>query len=184
MNKPGILGDIGDELKNVGKQAVKTAVKIPAQVSKEIGEQLTGIETKQNQAPANPNQQKALEDTKKQENKDLLKQLYGSSKTTPKKDNPAQNPQMAKIADAVAAGKSPQEAQKIEQLRQTLHQQEYYQPLITRPKKQEEVERPKERVERLEMEELQQEQEKEKKKKPLSVDRAERSVEANRGLQG
>lgn len=79
--------------------------------------------------------------------------------------------------------KTPEEQQKLAQLRNTLHQ-EYYQKTFNRPKPQEE--RQAEKVEKEEKEEEQKKLvvEEKKKKKPIAVHRAENKIEKFRGASG
>jgi hypothetical protein len=74
--------------------------------------------------------------------------------------------------------------QKLEALRKQLHDEVYYEPLIN-PKKQEEEERPAERVERQEKEEMQDLEQKEADKPPpIALQRAQTTTEMNRGVSG
>ncbi len=75
-------------------------------------------------------------------------------------------------------------AQKLVALRKQLHDEIYYNPLVS-PQKPEEEERPAERVERQEKEEMQDLQEKDASKPPpLAVQRAQTTIEINRGVAG
>lgn len=164
MNKSGILSDIGSELKSLGKDVVKTVATEPKSLAKKAAQQI-GLEHGEVQKEIR--EPKGTEGTKDQEkaNKELLEAMYGPSKQEGSEGPPPQ---------AVSESKVTPEHQQT-------HSASYYQPLIQKieqgGKTPEDLETTAERVERLEMKDLEEKQKKEEKKKPISVDRAERSIE-------
>lgn len=128
----------------------------------------------QNQAsvPAEPSSQpqdgQALEDSEL--TKEMVEEFYAPS---------AEFPQNMSISEQEDADTK----LKLVALRKQLHDEFYYNPLVN-PKNQEE-ERPAERVERQEKEEMQDLQQKEADKPaPIAVQRAQTSTEMNRGVAG
>lgn len=178
---------LGDSLKQVGslaKQTVKQIVKIPKEAVETATSQ-AGFEKKSSQKGPGEAQMQKVDRNKDTE--DFVKGLYGVD------NSQAQNPQDSQTAQkavAQATGQnskqSPEEQAKLESLRKKLHNETYYQPLITRQKTQEEVEKPKERVERLEMQDLQKKDEEKKKKaqQDVSLEREKTKTEAHRGVSG
>lgn len=113
------------------------------------------------------------------ETMELVKEFYAPSDDAQVAS--AQNPQQEQ---AVAQ-------QKLAKLRQELHQETYYEPLIAYEKKkpgQQEAEGAAERVEKQEKEEEQKkmelEQKEAKKEQDIATSRAQRATEANRGVAG
>jgi hypothetical protein len=112
------------------------------------------------------------------ETKELVKEFYA-----PSDDSAPASPADKQKAQAEAQ-------QKLAKLRQELHQSTYYEPLIAYEKKKpgQEEEGAAERVEKQEKEEEQKKMELEEKKakesKDIATSRAQRAVEANRGVAG
>lgn len=154
----GQVGDLGKQtIKEVTKQQKKIVKSTLSQAGFERPEKIEGKEQVQ----------KVI---RNKDTEDFVKGLYGSEQIEVPQEGSKEQQVQAQQQAQPNAEKSPEEQAKLAQLRNKLHQETYYQPLITRPKKQEEVEKPKERVERLEMEELQQEEEKKKKKAAQDAD--------------
>lgn len=151
IRKGSVFGEILEQGGSIVKQTGKQAVKLPSDLAKTAATQ-TGA------APQVADQGKSVDTTvQKKQREELVKGLYGISdkkqtqgKTAPASDQPPQQ-------------KTPEELQKLAELRQRLHS-EYYQRLVNPPKPKEE--RPAEKVEREKMEELQEVQKKEEKKPP------------------
>ncbi len=163
----GVLGDIKQQLGDLGKQVGQTVAQAPKATAKAIASQI-GFEVKEGQQKTPP---EMAEKTKK-ENADFVKELYGASSSQKPKPEQTNNPQQQLATNMTAANpeKTPEELQKMISLRQQLHG-EYYQKLTTAQKRpeeaQEDQERAAERVERLGMEDLQETQKKKEKAKPL-----------------
>lgn len=180
-NKFGVLGDALGQVGSLGKQVGQQVVKTPTDLAKAAVTQIGLPETVTQEKKQTSKKPKISKEEEKKQTREVVKSLYGI------KSQDASSPQAPAQPDAKAQETTKKEAedkQKLEQLRQQLHQTQYYQPLVNRPKKQEEVERPQERVERQKMEELQENDEKKKKKKPLAVARAHESTEKFRGVSG
>lgn len=184
MNKGGLLDDTLGQLGDLAKQTGKAIAQTPKDLAKTAAKQV-GLEHGAEKGKEKPTQgseaQKAAEDIRKQQNQDIVKSMYAPSEgAKSQKITPAQEA-AAKLAQENPQ-KSPEEIQKITQLKQQLHQTTYYQPLVTPPKQQEE--KPAEKVEREKIEELQLEREKEKKKpKSLAIDQSQ-NMEKHRGSSG
>lgn len=192
MGKTGILSGIGDELKGLGRDAVKQVVTSPKDLAKGVVKQI-GLEHEQGVKEAAPEVQSPkgseVQEVQDQANKEFVEALYGSSKGSEVQST--ENTQVDENLQKELAGKTPEEQQDIIQKRQALqqsHTANYYQPLIEKieqgRKTPEDQERTADRVERLEMKDLEEKKKEEEKKKPIALDRAERSIEANRGASG
>lgn len=181
-----VLGKIGDELKALGQDGLKTIASTPKDMAKSVAHQI-GFEREKNPAKPPSNQPEAGHT---ENNNDFLQALYGASEK-PKKVLSSEEQKAEDALQKELEGKSPEEQQEIMKKRQELrqmHTESYYQPLIQDIQragtKQEDVETKVERVERLEQQDLQEKQKKEEKKKPIAVDMAERATEAHRGSTG
>jgi hypothetical protein len=173
MNKlKSLVDDSLSSAAQIAKQTAKQVVKAPAELGKEAFSQVAG--STNTQVEVNPDAQKQTQD--------FVKGLYAPTDKSEPKKGENNSPEMDREFQKSLEGKTPEEQQKLIQLRNQLHQQ-YYQQLTTREKTQEEVERPKERVERLEEQDLQKKEE-DKQKKPVLVDKSELAIEANRGVSG
>lgn len=190
INQGGIIGEVLETGGSLVKHTAKSIVKTPTDLAKAAGSQIgaksqgqgenSGVKADQNQDVASSDQQ----------TKEVVDYLYGAKK--PQGQQAAQsnqNPQQQSPVNQALGitkkpeEKSPEETQKLQKLRQELHQTTYYQPL-TNPKNQEE-ERPAEKVEREKKQKMQEEFQKEQKKPPpLSVKRARERVERLRGVSG
>lgn len=155
----------GLQVLTIPKDATKSAVK-------QIGgqNQLEQLKDLPKQSP-DPKIEDAVS---KQQNEQFVKGLYA-----PSSDNQNTQKNIMSSADQ----KSVDEKQMLVNLRKKLHDEVYYQPLINRPKTQEEEMRPAEKVEREKMEDLQEKQKKED-DKPRAVHMAERKTEMFRGASG
>lgn len=187
MSKGNIFGDIvGEVLEQGGSvvgQTAKQIIKTPADLAKTAGGQINPTQSSQdNQMDKNKTSQDQKNSDTQKASEDIVKNLYG--KTDDKNTDLKPQENLQKTTNEHPE-KTPEELQKIEKLKQELHQTTYYQPLIN-PQKQEE-ERPAEKVEREEQQEEQKKLEEikeEEKKVPLAVERAERKTEMFRGVSG
>lgn len=182
MTKSGILGDALDQLGGLAKQTGKAVVKTPGHLAqtaaKQVGVTPETAEVQKGKEAPTPKQQQAVTEARKSQNQEIVSSLYAPSKET------AQDP-AAQTATAVAEEnpkKSPEEIQKIAQLKQQLHQTTYYQPLVTPPKQQEE--KPAEKVEREKIEDLQEKQEKQEDEVKKAPIQQAQNIEKHRGAHG
>lgn len=189
MNKGNVIGEIAGEVLEQGGsivgQTVKQIAKTPTDLAKTAGGQVNPIQKPQeNQVDSNKasvGQNQTNVDAKKI-NEDVVKSLYEKSGNKNIDQKTQEN--LQKMAEEHLE-KTPEELQKIEKLKQELHQTTYYQPLIN-PQKQEE-ERPAAKIEKEKQQEEQKKLEEikeEKKKEPLAVQRAKRTTEMFRGVSG
>lgn len=174
------LGKLGDLTKKLGRETADESKKFATiavqQVGMPVSEEL-GKEKKEgtaSQAGKNPEELAKLTKNPDEE-KQYTEGLYGI--TTMPQETVKQVLQQKPENEM-------KEKQALLKLRQTLHQTVNVQPLMTRQKTQEEVERPAERVERKEQEDRWELQKKEEKKKPVSVQWAETKTEIRRGPAG
>lgn len=181
----GVLGDIKQQVGDLGKQLGQTIASAPKAAAKTVVSQI-GFETKEGQQKPPPE----IVEKAKKDNTDFVKELYGASPNQKPPEQPKENTtatQQQKTAIEMAKehpNATPEEIQKMVALRQQLHG-EYYQKLITpqgRPEEvQEKQEREADRMERLGMEDLQEKKKEEEKKKPIAVLQQERKTEAPMG---
>lgn len=177
------LGKLGNLTKSFGKTAVDESKKTVQATVAQVG--LPTIETtkehkelpKNGHVPSSDMQKLVIQQDQQVKTDDnFVKDLYGAANgslpLTP--EQLAQQKTQTQVVDQ----------QKMLQLRNQLHQSTYYQPLITRQKTQEEVERPAERVDRQKQEERWELQKKEEKKQPIAVGRAQNKTETHRGSSG
>lgn len=174
MNPNDVLGEILEKGQSVvqktGKAvadsatgAVKTAVN---QVVGDSGNQAGVNETN---ATVSDNQQVVSD---KAQNDELVKELYAPSQ-----------PQNGQNLSPVEPQSESEEQARLASVRQKLHDEVYYLPLIHGKKAQEE--RPAEKVEKEKKQEMQDLQKKEAKKPaPIAVQRAQQSAEKFRGVSG
>lgn len=169
MDKNGILGEVLEKGQSVVQKTGKAVVGSAAGAVKTTAGQIggdSGGQTKDNTVISD--KQTA---NQKAETDELVKELYAPSKPQ-NNQNPAAKPQSETEEQAKLAG-----------VRQKLHDEVYYQPLIGRQKPQEE--RPAEKVEREKKQEMHDLQKKEAKKPPpIAVQRAQQSAEKFRGVSG
>jgi len=158
-----ILEEAGEQLKPVLKDAKNQVV----------GERKT------------PEQQKFEEERKKQ-TAEAVKQMYAPSSDEKKPEEAsvdARNPQTVLNPED---NLKPEEKQKLEQLKQQLHQETYYDPTFNR--KPQEEEHQAEKVEREKEEEnmelMQKEEKKKKKSESIAVQREQNKAEQFRGASG
>jgi hypothetical protein len=188
MDKMGIFGEMLEK----GQQAVQKTVKAAASdVAGSVGNQLgvkseanpdtsgkTQAQTQnQNQTQTPPTENVAPQAASTPETLEMVKEFYAPSDDT---KNAAKNPQQEQL----------EKQQKLVKLRQELHKETYYDPLIAyeTKKPQEEEEGAAERVEKLKKEEeqkkMQLEEKKVKETQDIATYKAQRAVEANRGVSG
>lgn len=181
MDKNSAFG----ELMEKGQQAASGTVK---NVAGDIGNSVAGQLGLKNETNSNNSQ-----------NPQQVQDQAGSSVKPPSEALPSASPENELTEEMVQDFYAPSEnipqniaseeqerletAQKLTALRKQLHDEVYYQPL-TNPKREDE-ERPAERVERQEREEMQDLQKKEAEKPPpIAVQRAQTTIEMNRGVSG
>jgi hypothetical protein len=164
MDSNNILGEILEKGQSVGQKTGKAVTDSAAGAVKTAAGQITG-----DSSQPGMNETNAVSD--KAQNEEFVKELYA-----PSKPQDGQNPEANQKAQA-------EEQAKLAGVRQKLHDEVYYQPLIQGTKSQEE--RPAEKVERERKEEMQDLQKKENKKPgPVAVQRAQQSAEKFRGASG
>ncbi len=169
MDKNGVFGEVLERGQSVVQKTGKAVAGSAAGAVKTAAGQVAGDfgQAKDN-TPA-PDQQTAGDKTQTDE---LVKELYAPSKPQDNQ-NKVTNPQS-----------ETEEKVKLAGVRQKLHDEVYYKPLINREKPREE-ERPAEKVEKekkLEMQDLRQKEA--KKPAPLAVQRAQQTAEKFRGVSG
>lgn len=184
MNKSGILGDalgqLGSTVKQIGKTVVKTPGGLAKTAVKQVGLPEAILEKEKKRAAVKVPSEKNTEE--------FVKNLYGPTEKQDRASMSHGSKAQTSTADQAQAphdtkSKTPEELEKIEKLRQELHQTTYYQPLVNRPRQQEERQAAK--VEREEKEKRWELQEKDKKKpKPLAVSREQNKAEQFRGTSG
>ena len=198
MNDDNLAGGVLGQLGQTVKQAAKQVVKIPEEMAQDVGKQMTGDENPPTgQKPAEqksglPAGQAGFQND--EERKAFLKSLYGPTEPGPndssldQQKTPLRPPQ----ADLEGAGdeefekqiadKTPEEQQQLRALRKQLHDQ-YYQQLVDPVKPQEE--RPAEKVEQeKKMEALELEEKDKEKPPPLAVQMEQNKAEQFRGASG
>src|SRR4051812_25800115 len=121
MDKPGIFGEILEELGDTAKQAGSSLAKTPQDLAKAAASQVKqaakGSQATQSQPPVEQQAQQ-----QPQRDDEFIKDLYGANK-----QNNAQQTQ------TTALDTPEQKEQKLESLRKKLHD-EYYQKLVNPPK--------------------------------------------------
>ncbi|MEN9406866.1 MAG: hypothetical protein RLZZ455_82 [Candidatus Parcubacteria bacterium] len=88
------------------------------------------------------------------------------------------------VKDQIKDGKTPEEAVKLEALRQKLHQEEYYIPLTERKPAEEEEEQEKKVEEQEKMQDLQEEEQKKKQDDDIALKQAQQKTEKFPGASG
>jgi hypothetical protein len=205
MDDTTILGGALNQLGQTAKQAGKQIIKMPEEMTGDLGEQL-GMNKDQTAASAQgfaPVRSEANEPKQGQWRSDeerikFLQDLYG--KTDQEKQNPSEEKSKTKQTSAnplvkseeskqpsefqeQIADKSPEEQKELIELRNQLHKEVYYDPLVNPVKKQEE--RPAEKVENEKKQEMMDLQKKEDKKpQPIAVVREQNKAEMFRGAAG
>ncbi len=190
MDDTGILGGTLNQLGQIVKQTGKQVVKLPEEMAKDAAGQIGGQKMVASPAVSgDPEQQQWKSD---EERIKFLKGLYGSkdqvSSLSPDAKKTSANPLVSskdkpsELQEQIKT-KSPEEQKKIIELRNQLHQENYYNPTFSLPKKQEE--RPAEKIENEKKKELQDLQKKdEKAPPPLAVVREQNKMEMFRGVAG
>lgn len=193
MNDDSVVGGIGSNLGNLGKQIGLSTLGAPVDVAKtaagQVGIHIPTEEKKDGDrvAEGNPRQadQKTIEDIAgKQKAEEFKKLMYAPSSFDQNASDPNSIAQLATQGSA----KTPEEQAKIAQLQQQLqaqHTSTYYDPTFNKPQVSEE--RAQEKVEREEEEKKMAEFEfvkEEKKKQPIDVIMAQNKTEQFRGVSG
>lgn len=165
MDTNNVLGEVLEKGQSTVQKTGKTVADSASNAVKSAVSQVAGQDQKEQSVQDNV--QKAND---KAQVAEMVKDLYAPS-----------NPNVK------APSKEQSEAEKkarLANLRQKLHNEVYYEPLIAGQKAQEE-ERPAEKVEREKVQEMQDLKKKEDKKPaPLAVQRAQQSAEKFRGVSG
>jgi len=198
MDDTTILGGALNQLGQAAKQAGKQFVKIPGEMTEDLGEQL-GMNKDQAAASAQGSSEPKQGQWQSDEERiKFLQDLYGKtdqgkqnppeekSKTNQTSANPLVKSEESKQPSEFQkqiADKSPEEQKKLIELRNQLHKEVYYDPLVNPVKKQEE--RPAEKIENEKKQEMMDLQEKEEKKpQPIAVVREQNKAEMFRGAAG
>lgn len=206
MDDTTILGGVLNQLGQTVKQTAKQVVKLPQELAGDVGEQIGGTRDEKSAASAQgsgePRDWKSDEDRVK-----FLKDLYGTSQPSPEASvdkssgkadqnkktevsqtsaNPlvksVENKQLTEFQEQIK-DKSPEEQKQLMELRNQLHREVYYDPLVNPSRQQEE--RPAEKVENEKKQEMMDLQEKEAKKpQPIAVVREQNKAEQFRGAAG
>jgi len=168
MNPNDVLGETIEKGQKTAKQTI-TAV---GGIAKTVVGQVVGDSSQSGTNETNTAASDQQTANSKAQTEELVKELYAPSK-----------PQ--DIQSQVDKQQSEKDAQaKLANIRQKLHDEVYYEPLIQGQKNQEE-ERPVEKVEREKKQEMHDLQKKEAKKPaPLVVQRAQQTAEKFRGVSG
>ena len=174
MNSNDILGEAMEKGQSAVKKTGKVVADSAAGAVKTAVNQVVGDSNQSGSNETNAtvsDQQQVVSD--KAQNDELVKELYAPSK--PKN---TQNPILAEPQS------KPEEQAKLANVRQKLHDEVYYEPLIQGQKAKQE-ERPAEKVEKEKKQELVDLQKKEAKKPaPIAVQRAQQTAEKFRGVSG
>jgi len=193
MDDTGILGGTLGQLGQAAKKTVKQVVKLPEEMAKSAGEQIGTIKSAASaEGSGDPKQQQWQSD---EERIKFLKDLYGSkdqistsiSDTKKTSANPlvSSKDRPSEFREQIA-DKSPEEQEKLMELRNQLHKDNYYDPTFN-PKNPPAggEERPAEKVEKEKQKEMQDLQKKEAKAPPpLAVVREQNKAEMFRGASG
>lgn len=189
----GQLGNLGKGLGKVVSDEAKHIVKATRQqagiekVAEEKGKQIE-------QAAVSASDSDVTQVVRNQDTQDFVRDLYGSS--TQKKPGTIKEHKkqedFTKFADE-HKDKPPEEIQELYRLRQQLHKETYYDPLVDRSQthdqstieeEQKKQETTQQRMERLQQEDLQKKQKEEEKKQPISVTRSQTNIETKMGASG
>ena len=173
MNRDDVLGEVLEKGQSTVQKTGKAVTGAAVNAVKAVTGQVTGsdVSGQQMEANASPQDQASQADAQAQVN-DMVKDLYAPS--SPQDGQPALSKEQIEEADKA----------KLEQVKQQLHNEVYYQPLINKAQSQGEEERPAEKVEREEIQELQEERNKEKKKPDYALQREQRRAEVKGGIAG
>lgn len=194
-----VLNQLGQTVKHTAKQIVK----IPGEMAEDAKQQIIGSEKQDSNS--NLADKKILENKtgweSDEERVKFLRGLYGApdkqlsneksseDKSKPKNTTSAnplvraqENKPSSEFQEQIE-DKTPEEQKKLVELRNKLHQENYYDPTFNPQKKQEE--RPAEKVEKEKQQEMMDLQKKEEKKPaPLAVQREQNKAEMFRGAAG
>jgi uncharacterized protein YjbJ (UPF0337 family) len=177
MDKNGILGEVLEKGQSIVQKTGKAAADSATGAVKTAAGQIVGDSSSQTGADetrstVSDNQQSADDKVQVEE---LVKDLYAPSKP--------QNTQNLQDPSLVKSQSKPEEQAKLASVRQKLHDEVYYDPLVNPAKPQEE--RPAEKVENEKKQEMTDLQQKEAKKPaPVAVQRAQQTAEKFRGVSG
>jgi hypothetical protein len=163
MNPNDVFGEALEKGQNAVQQIGKIASDSTVSAAKTATNQISGNSDGQDlPTEANtPVQDNQLVASEKLETKEMIKDIYAQS-------NPSEAVKPVEQTQA-------EDKAKIAKLRQQLHSEVYYEPLVNPQKPQEE--RPAEKVEREKMEDLQDAQKKQEKQKPIAVSNAQTAAE-------
>lgn len=189
MNDDSILGAAFGQLGQTVKKTGQQIVKIPIEAAKDVGDQVGGVKPAASaEGFGEPKQEKKQQWQSDEERIKFLRDIYGSAEQNSSEQvkrgdlQTQQNKKPTEFEKGIAS-KSPEEQKKLIELRQQLHKQTYYEPLVNPPKPKEE--RPAEKVEKEKKQEMQELQQKEAKKPPpLAVVREQNKAEMFRGASG
>ena len=162
MDTNSVIGEILETGSSAAKKSGKSIIGAISDTGKAAVSQITGQRNKDTQ--------------------DIVESLYEKSDGNTNQSlnkSTDQNPQQTEDNTPQGIEKK----KKLEELRQELHREVYYDPLVN-PPKHEEDERPAEKVEREEMQEMQDLQKKEKDKPPPLVQKTQQRVEKYPGASG
>jgi len=187
MDDTTILGGTLNQLGQTVKKAEEQAVKVPKELARDADEQIEG-----KRKPAEEKKPDEIIKLKQggwnsdEERIMFLKRLYGYHATygeeNKSKLNELKDKKPSEFEDQIK-DESPEEKMKLAGLRNQLHKETYYDPLVNPPKKQEE--RPAEKVEQEKRQEMQDLQQKDADKPPpLAVVRERNKAEMFRGAAG
>ncbi len=144
------------------KQAGKSTIGAISDAGKAAASQIAGVRDKNTQ--------------------DVVKELYGKTdQNTDSASDKSVNQNSQQPEDNTPQGI--EKKKKLEELRQQLHREVYYDPLVNLPKQKEE-EKPAEKIEREKMQEMQDLQKKEKDKPPPLIQKTQQGVEKYPGAGG
>jgi hypothetical protein len=173
MDKNGVLGEVLEKGQSVVQKTGKAVADSASGAVKVAVGQAAGDSNQPGTNEANTavsDQQQIASD--KAQNDEFVKELYAPSA-----------PQNAQSPSPIEQQSRTEEQIKLANVRQKLHDEVYYQPLIQGSKSREE--RPAEKVEREKKQEMQDLQKKEAvKPAPIAVQRAQQTAEKFRGVSG
>lgn len=170
MDLNNVLGEVLEKGQSVVKNSGKTTVNSVGGFVKTAVGQVAGDSNSQVKDNVSVSDQQAVRD--KAQNDELVKELYAPSAPQNSQKSPSVEPQS-----------ETEEQAKLASVRQKLHDEVYYRPLIQGSKSQEE--RPAEKVEKEKKQEMQDLQKKEEEKPaPIAVQRAQQTAEKFRGISG
>ena len=159
--------DVFGEVLEKGQQAGQKTAAAISDAAKMAAGQVTGGDSKNDTAQSQDAQASQAEEVK-----GVVKDFYAPSQNS---GQPPLSKEQIEEADRA----------KIAQVKQQLHNEVYYDPLVKRSEEtQAQEERPAERVEREEMEDLQLEQKKAKEKPDYAMQREQRRAEVKGGVSG